>query len=54
MADAREQLARHYLANTNLVAGEISFLLGYDKPGSFYRAFQRWTGMTPKEFRAGV
>ena len=53
VADTREELARHYLANTNLTAGEISFLLGYDKPSSFFRAFQRWTGTTPKEFRAG-
>ncbi len=54
VADTREKLARHYLANTNLAAEEISFLLGYDKPSSFYRAFQRWTGTTPKVFRAGV
>ena len=52
--DTREKLARHYLANTNLAAEEISFLLGYNRPSSFYRAFQRWTGTTPKVFRAGV
>ena len=50
----REALARHYLANPNLSAGEISFLLGYEEPSSFYRAFHHWTGQTPERVRAGV
>ena len=42
----RERLARHYLA-TDLRVDEIAFLLGYDEPTSFYRAFAGWTGTTP-------
>ena len=42
----REQLARHYLANTSLSGGEIAFLLGFEDPNSFYRAFLEWTGQT--------
>lgn len=52
LASTREQLARHYLAHTDLPGGEISFMLGYDSPSSFYRAFQGWTGSTPERVRA--
>lgn len=48
---AREKLARHYLKNTSLVASEVSFLLGFEDPNSFYRAFRRWTGTTPEAWR---
>ncbi|MEM9654001.1 MAG: helix-turn-helix domain-containing protein, partial [Actinomycetota bacterium] len=48
----RESLARHYLVNGGLAAGEIAFLLGYEEPSSFYRAFHSWTGQTPERVRA--
>ena len=48
----RESLARHYLSSSTMSAGEISFLLGYDDPRSFYRAFQAWTGQTPRLVRS--
>ena len=43
----RESLARHYLGHTTMSGGEIAFLLGFEDPNSFYRAFQDWTGQTP-------
>ena len=48
----RTRLARHYLSTGELSANEISFLLGYDDPKSFYRAFRTWTGLTPTTARA--
>lgn len=51
LKETREALARHYLGNTTLPSSEISFLLGYDEPNSFYRAFRRWTGKTPDSVR---
>ena len=49
--ETREALARHYLEKTRLPAAEIAFLLGFDEPNSFYRAFRAWTGTTPRTVR---
>lgn len=50
--EARERLARHYLQHSAMTGAEISFLLGYDDPNSFFRAFRTWTGQTPEGLRA--
>lgn len=47
----RENLAQHYLKNTSHSSAEIAFLLGYEDPTSFHRAFQNWTGQTPNTVR---
>jgi len=47
----RESLARHYLHRTAMTTTDIAFLLGYDEPSSFYRAFHAWTGITPEHAR---
>lgn len=47
----REDLARYYLVNTKMSCAEISFLLGFGDPNSFFRAFQDWTGSTPERHR---
>ena len=44
----RRSLALHYVSESDLSAGEISFLLGYEDTRSFYRAFHAWTGKTPE------
>ena len=49
--ELREELARHYLATTDFTSAEISFLLGYEEPNSFFRAFRVWTGQTPEVVR---
>ncbi|WP_175871123.1 AraC family transcriptional regulator [Burkholderia sp. BCC0397] len=51
LSHTRADLARHYLAKTTLSAAEISFLLGFDEPNSFYRAFRTWAGTTPEAVR---
>ena len=50
----REELARHYLSSSELTGAEISFLIGFEDPGSFFRAFQSWTGQTPESARASL
>ena len=48
----RESLAKTYLSRQELSIDEVSFLLGFRDPNSFYRAFHGWTGQTPSEVRA--
>jgi AraC-like DNA-binding protein len=50
----REGLARHYLRTSDISGAEISFLLGFEDPNSFYRAFRDWTGETPERVRTAV
>ncbi|MEZ5115045.1 MAG: AraC family transcriptional regulator ligand-binding domain-containing protein [Candidatus Nanopelagicales bacterium] len=54
LSRTREALARHYLADRDLSVAEIAFLLGYDEPNSFHRAFHSWTGETPQRARAAA
>ena len=49
--DVRNEHARGYLSATRFSDGEVSFLLGFDDPNSFYRAFRAWNGISPGEFR---
>ena len=48
----REELARQYLREKNQATSEVAFLLGFADVVSFHKAFKRWTGQTPTEFRA--
>ncbi|HTQ50275.1 MAG TPA: AraC family transcriptional regulator [Candidatus Acidoferrales bacterium] len=51
LSDARHELARHYLLQPTLELGETAYLLGYEDPNSFFRAFREWEGMTPSEWK---
>lgn len=48
----RSELSLNYLSNNDLSIDEISYLLAFRDPNSFYRAFRGWTGMTPMEARS--
>ena len=49
--DIRAGLARSYLESSKLSVEAIAERLGFNEPTSFSRAFRRWTGMSPREFR---
>lgn len=51
LQDTRLQLARRYLGQPNRSVVEISYLLGFSEPSTFSRAFKRWTGMAPADYR---
>lgn len=48
---ARRNYAQQLLHDTDVRALEIASQLGYREAGHFTRAFKRWTGVTPSEFR---
>lgn len=47
----RVEMARAYLEKPELSLDDVASNLGYSEQSSFGRAFKRWTGMTPKQFR---
>jgi AraC-like DNA-binding protein len=50
--NVRMSLAQHYLEYSSMKGAEIAFLLGFEDPNSFVRAFHGWTGTTPQALRA--
>jgi AraC-like DNA-binding protein len=49
--DVRRQLAVEYLQATNLSVQEVSELLGYSEVTNFRRAFLKWVGLSPYQYR---
>lgn len=47
----QETIAMDMLRNTDQSIGEIAFLTGFSEQSAFNRAFKKWTGLTPSEFR---
>ncbi|HEU4534229.1 MAG TPA: AraC family transcriptional regulator [Polyangiaceae bacterium] len=48
----REELARVYVLDEVSSLDDVASSLGYAEPSAFVRAFRRWTGVTPGQFRA--
>ncbi|MFW2405465.1 MAG: AraC family transcriptional regulator [Gammaproteobacteria bacterium] len=49
--DMRSALARAYVGDDELTLSQIAYLLGFSDQSNFSRAFKRWTGESPREFR---
>ena len=54
LESTRQSLAENYLRSDDYSQAEVAFMLGFTDQSNFARAFRRWTGMTPGEFRKGV
>lgn len=49
--ELRRDLALRYLRDPRIAMGEVGFLLGFLDVAAFQRAFKRWTGSTPSQYR---
>ncbi len=47
----RKELAFNYLRDNQISVAEVSYLLGFSEPSAFHRAFKKWTGKTPGNYR---
>jgi AraC-like DNA-binding protein len=50
--DLRFELAKRYLRRPDLAVSEIAYSLGFSHVNAFHKAFKRWTGSAPVEYRA--
>ena len=49
--DLRKGLAVEYLTQTDITVDDIAVQLGYSDASNFARAFRRWTGRSPSDYR---
>ena len=49
--EIRRSLALQYLRATELPIKKIAYLVGYEDPANFTRAFQMWTRRSPRQSR---
>ncbi len=52
--DTRRELACQYLKRPDVSIGEVTYLLGFSDQSNFSRAFKRWVGQAPGEYRASA
>ncbi len=46
-------LAVRFLGEPSLSVGQVAFILHFSEESAFVRAFKRWTGLTPGQYRRG-
>jgi AraC-like DNA-binding protein len=49
--DVRRELAERYVGSQEIAFAQIAFQLRFAHVEAFYRAFKRWTGLTPLKYR---
>ena len=49
--ETRRDLALRYIENPHHSITDITFMLGFSQQSAFTRAFRRWTGTAPSEYR---
>jgi len=51
VSEIRKRQAVEYLSGTRFSIDEIAYRLGYREPSNFSKAFRRWTGLSPSQYR---
>ena len=51
LQQVRHDMACHYLQSPNYQVLQVAYVLGFSDPSNFSRAFRRWTGLTPNQYR---
>jgi len=51
LSELRREVAMGLIRHREIAVCEIAYLLGYSEPSTFHRAFRRWTGTSPREYR---
>ena len=51
LEDTRRSIAEKYLRSGDYSQAEVAFLVGFSDQSNFARAFKRWTGMSPGEYK---
>ena len=54
LENTRSELGLHYVRDPQRSFNEIAFLLGFSEPSNFSRAFKRWYGKSPSQYRDSV
>lgn len=49
--EVRKDIACNLLKNNQLTIAEVAFITGFSETSSFHRAFKKWTGVTPQNYR---
>ena len=52
MDETRRKMGMGYIVHSDLSITEIAYLLGFSDAANFTRAFRRWVGKPPREYRA--
>ncbi|MBI1405972.1 MAG: helix-turn-helix domain-containing protein [Caulobacter sp.] len=52
--DLRRRMAMEYLGGGKASVNDAAYLVGFSEPSAFSRAFKRWTGVSPRAWKAGV
>lgn len=50
----RFEMARMYMENARLSLADIALLLAFSEQSAFCRAFRRWSGYTPQQYRNNI